>query len=191
MATRLVRVLVAGEAAALVCFTVVVPIEVIYARDTLQTSDVGFGLLLSSWSAGMVVGSLLFVAARAWPLARVVALSTAAIGLAYLGMAAVSVLWAACAFSILGGLGNGMQWVSVVTAVQQETPRGLQARVMGALESINRAAPAIGFVIGGVLTALFSAPLAFAVAGSAVCALAAAAAVAGRRLLSPGEPAGR
>jgi hypothetical protein len=57
-----VRTLLIGQSLALICFTLVVPIEVIYAKETLGTTSAGFGILLAAWGAGIVLGSLLFVA---------------------------------------------------------------------------------------------------------------------------------
>ena len=54
----LVRTLLVGEAVALILFTLIVPIEVIYAKESLDTTSAGFGILLASWGAGIVVGSL-------------------------------------------------------------------------------------------------------------------------------------
>ena len=48
----------------LVFFTAVVPIEVVYAKETLGASDTGYGLLLASWGVGMVVGSVVFATLR-------------------------------------------------------------------------------------------------------------------------------
>jgi len=48
------RRLLAAEAGALVFFSVVIPIEVIYAKETLGVGDTGYGLLLASWGIGMV-----------------------------------------------------------------------------------------------------------------------------------------
>ena len=165
------RLLIGGEAVALVLFTLIVPIEVFYARDTLGASEAGYGLLLASWGAGMVLGSLIFMVGKHWPLALLVLGSTAMIGIAYSGMAAVDTLAAACALSVLGGAGNGVQWVAVVTALQESTPVELQARVMAVLESVNRFAPALGFVIGGLLVNAFSPRTAFATAGIGVLLL--------------------
>lgn len=168
-----VRLLLFGEAVALILFTTIVPIEVVYARDTLDTDEAGFGLLLASWGAGMVIGSLYFLVAERRSLWALIAASTMAIGAAYLGMAAADTLAVACALSVLGGAGNGIQWVAVVTALQQATPADLQARVVGLLESLNRLAPAIGFVLGGLLTVAFSPRAAFGAAGAGVFVLAA------------------
>ena len=53
---------------------------------------------------------------------------------------------------MLGGTGNGVQWVAVVTALQEATPIDLQARVVGLLESLGAAMPGVGFLLGGALT---------------------------------------
>ena len=63
-ATGPIRTLLIGQSLALICFTIVVPIEVIYAKESLGTTSAGFGVLLSAWGAGIVLGSLLFVAAQ-------------------------------------------------------------------------------------------------------------------------------
>ena len=96
---------------------------------------------------------------------RLILLSTAAIGLAYLGMAGAQSLLVACLLSVLGGTGNGIQWVSVMTALQEATPSDYQARVVGLLESSLAAMPGVGYLIGGILTAVWSPRTAYAVAG--------------------------
>jgi hypothetical protein len=166
-----VRLLLIGQGVAMVCFTLIMPVEVVYAKVTLDTTDAGYGALLASWGAGIVMGSglWLLLARRSLPFA--VLASTSAVGAAYAGMAAVDVLAAACALSVLGGLGNGVQWVSVVTALQEGTPEDLQARVVGLLESIAALAPGVGLLAGGALTSLASPPVTFAAAGAGLLAL--------------------
>jgi predicted MFS family arabinose efflux permease len=168
---KVARALIGGEGLAVVFFTLIVPIEIIYAAETLNTDDLGYGILLSSWGAGIVLGSLVFLGVRRYSISTLVLSSTLAIGAAYLGMAAARELWLACAFSVLGGLGNGIQWVSVMTALQETTPDDLQARVTGLLESIASAATGTGFLIGGVITTLTAPPTAFVVSGIGVVLL--------------------
>ncbi len=161
------RLLLGGQAAALVFFTAVVPIEIVYAKDSLGTGNRGYGLLLTAWGAGLVVGSLVFGRSSRRPL-TLIALSTALVGVSYLGMAAAGSLALACAISLAGGCGNGIQWVAVITAVQEATDLDLQARVVGLLESVGAAMPAVGFVLGGAIASLLSARAVFAVAGAGV-----------------------
>ena len=168
---RIARVLIGGESLAVIFFTLIVPIEIVYAAETLGTDDLGYGILLSSWGAGIVLGSLVFLAVRRRAVSTLILSSTLAIGCAYLGMAVSRELLLACAFSVLGGLGNGIQWVSVMTALQETTPDDLQARVTGLLESITSAMTGVGFLIGGIITALTAPPTAFAVSGIGVALL--------------------
>ena len=184
--SRPVRLLLGGQSIAIVLFTLIVPIEVIYAKRTLGTTQAGFGLLLSSWGAGVVVGSLLYVAVKRQSTRRLVLSSTLAIGLAYLGMAVSRQLVPACAFSILGGTGNGIQWVAVMTGIQEATPPRLQARIAGLLESAASAMTGVGFFLGGLITAVSSPPVAFAVAGGGVVALVVAGALARSTALPTG-----
>ncbi len=178
------RALFAGEGVALVLFTLIVPIEVVYAAETLQTDEAGFGLLLAAWGAGSLLGSFLFLTATHLPAPALILGSTAAIGAAYAGMGATETLWVACAMSVLGGAGNGVQWVSVMTRLQEETPDVLQARIAGLLESLGSAMTGVGFVAGGVLTAATSPATAFTVAGLGLLVLVAGAAV----VLRPRRP---
>jgi MFS family permease len=168
---RPVRLLLTGQALALVMFTLVIPIEVVYAKVSLGTTDAGFGVLLASWGAGIVVGSLVYIAVKQRSLTGLIIASTAALGIAYLGMAASGTLLAACLFSVLGGTGNGIQWIAVMTALQEATPRNLQARVTGLLESLGAAMPGVGYLLGGILASIWNPRTAYWVAGAGVMVL--------------------
>jgi predicted MFS family arabinose efflux permease len=165
---RFLRTLLTAQALVFVFFTVVVPIEVVYAKEALGTTDEGFGVLLASWGVGIVVGSLVFTAARGRSIMSLIAVSTALVGVAYLGMASTQSLLIACLISVAGGAGNGIQWVAVVTAVQEATEQDFQARVIGLLESAGAAMPGLGFVLGGVIAAAAGPREAYAVAGAGV-----------------------
>ncbi|HKB50295.1 MAG TPA: MFS transporter [Solirubrobacterales bacterium] len=165
------RRLLAAQAGALVFFSVVIPIEVIYAKETLGAGDTGYGLLLGSWGVGMVLGSVVFATLRRASLPVLLFFSTVAIGAGYLGMAGAQVLAIACAASVLGGAGNGIQWVAVVSAVQELTAPTMQARVIGTLESVASAAPGLGYILGGLIATQWSPRAAFLVAGAGVMAI--------------------
>jgi MFS family permease len=168
---RPVRLLLTGQALALVMFTLVIPIEVVYAKVSLGTTDAGFGVLLASWGAGIVIGSLVYIAVKKRSVTGLIIVSTAALGIAYLGMAASATLLAACLFSVLGGTGNGIQWIAVMTALQEATPRNLQARVTGLLESLGAAMPGVGYLVGGILASVWNPRTAYWVAGAGVMVL--------------------
>lgn len=170
------RGLITAQAVAFVFFAAVIPIEVVYAKETLDAGDSGYGVLLASWGAGMVLGSLAFAALRARRLGVLLAISTAAVGLAYLGMAAAPGIVIACAAAVLGGTGNGIQWVSVISAVQELTRESMQARVLSVLESAGAAMPGLGFLAGGLIASAFDPRATFLFAGLGVIAVIAVAA---------------
>jgi MFS family permease len=166
-----VRLLLVGQSAALVFFTLVIPIEVIYARESLGTTSAGFGLLVAAWGLGIVLGSLCYLLIRSGRPLILILGSTAAVGLAYCGMSIANTLAIACLFAVLGGAGNGVQWVAVVTGLQEATPVDLQARVVGILESLGAAMPGVGFLLGAIITTVTSPRTAYAVAGTGVLVL--------------------
>lgn len=175
--TPTLRRLLAAEAGALVFFSLALPIEVIYAKETLGAGDAGYGLLLGSWGAGMVCGSIVFATLRRARLPLLLFFSTLAIGASYLGMAGAQTLAVACAATIVGGTGNGIQWVALVSAVQELTAPAMQARVLGTLESSASATPGLGFVLGGLIASQWSTRAAFLVAGAGVLVILAASAL--------------
>ncbi|MGN6168028.1 MAG: MFS transporter [Solirubrobacteraceae bacterium] len=189
--------LLGTEAVALVFFAAVVPVEVIFAKATLDAGDAGYGALLAAWGAGMFLGSGIFARARRSSLFALLTVSTLGVAVAYLGVAAAGLLWVACAFCFVGGTGNGVQWIALITAVQERTRSDLQGRLMGIVESMGALCPALGFLLGGAVAAISNPRTTFALAGIAAaiatCAFARlafhrGAAHAARAETSAGEP---
>jgi MFS family permease len=170
------RRLLIAQGMAFVFFAAVIPIEVIYSKQTLGAGDSGYGLLLASWGVGMVFGSVVFARVRRTPLPTLLFFSTLAVGVGYLGLAAAPTLAVACGASVIGGAGNGVQWVSAISAVQELTVAGMQARVMSVLESIGAAMPGLGYLLGGVIASAVSPRATFLVAGIGVFVIVAVAA---------------
>ena len=164
------RTLLLAEGFALIFFAADASIEVPYAKATLHAGDSGYGLLLTVWGVGVGLGSIGFARAVRRPLGAMLSAGTLAVGLAYVGFAAAPSLPVACMAGLLGGLGNGVQWACLLSAVQQLTPQSLQGRMMGAVESINALCPGIGLLLGGVLVALGTPRSAFLIVGLAATA---------------------
>ena len=135
----------------------------------------------------MFFGSGIFARMRQRSLGLLVTLSTLAVAVAYLGMGASNALWVAAVFSFVGGTGNGVQWIALITAVQEQTLAQLQGRVMGFLESMAALCLGVGFSLGGAVAALFNARVTFIMAG----AVALAAALAFARVTARAEAAPR
>jgi predicted MFS family arabinose efflux permease len=159
------RRLLITQAVALTFFTVSGPVEVAYAKLSLDAGDSGYGVLVGTWGLGVTIGSIVFARSIDRSLRLLLSTATLAVGLSYIGWALAPGLIVACAIGLVGGLGNGVQWASLISSVQKLTPRALQGRIMGAVESVGAIAPAVGFSLGGTLTALSSPRTAFFVAG--------------------------
>jgi MFS family permease len=162
------RRLLFAQGVVFIFFAAVIPIEVIYAKSTLNSGDSGYGALLASWGIGMVLGGVVFATLRKSGFPALLFFSTIAVGLSYLGLAAAPTLLVACGIAVIGGLGNGVQWVSVVSAIQEMTRSSMQARVMSVLESVSDAMPGLGYLIGGLVAAGHSPRTTFLVAGVGV-----------------------
>jgi hypothetical protein len=165
------RALLLTEAVALVFFESAAPIEVAYAKATLRAGDRGYGLLVGAWGLGAFIGSVVFARSARRPLGAMLTAGTLAIGLAYVGFSVAPSLAVACVAALVGGVGNGVEWASVISAVQRLTPQALHGRLMGAVESLGALCPAVGLSLGGALVALSSPREAFLVVGIGAAAM--------------------
>jgi MFS family permease len=120
----------------------------------------------------MVLGGLLFARTVRQPLSRLLAGSALLVGVAYLAAAAAPDLAVACGAGVIGGIGNGLEVPALISAVQRLTPPRLQGRMMGVVESIGALCPALGFSLGGAITAVSSPRVALLAAGLAALVIA-------------------
>lgn len=163
-----IRWLLITTAIALMFGTSVIPIEVVFAKRTLHAGDAGYGLLITSWGVGMVLGGLIFAGVPRMRLSLSISAGMAMIAVGYAGLATSSVLFVACLFSAVGGIGNGLWWIAAVTAIQQGISGRTQSAVMSVMESANQMMPALGYILGGAVTAVASPRIAYAVAACGV-----------------------
>lgn len=159
------RRLVIGQTIAMGFTALVIPVEVVYARDSLGAGSAAYGLLLAAWGAGAILGATTFRRGAHRNLGTIVWASTLVIGIGYSGLALAPVLWVALVASVVGGAGNGAQWVSVMTALQEAVDGEFYARASGVLESAVAAAPAVAYVAGAAITAATGPRTAYAIGG--------------------------
>ncbi len=164
------RALLLAQLVAMTFIETGAPIEVPFVKSTLAAGDGGLGLLLAMWGAGAVLGSLGFARLLTRPLGHLLVAGTVLIGAAYLGLAVSQTLALACVAGLVGGVGNGMQWPALISAVQQLTPSRLHGRLMGAVEALSAVCLAAGLALGGVLVTLTSTRTAFTIVGASAVA---------------------
>lgn len=170
--------LILGEGLVMMFGTLVAPIEVVYAKESLDAGPEAYAALAAAWGAGITVGSLVFARVGRRHLAASLVASTAVMGAGITIMAGAPTLLVACAAAMLGGTGNGIQWVSAVTALQESVSAEMQVRVAGFFEAVVTLVPGIGYLLGGAITEATSPRVAFLVAGLGILAAALAGAAA-------------
>jgi MFS family permease len=161
------RTVLLTQALALVFFETAAPVEVFYAESTLRAGDIGYGVLLAVWGVGMIGGSLFFARAAKRSLGAMLTFGTLAVGVAYIGFAIAPSLALASIAALIGGVGNGVQWASLIGVVQRLTPQRLHGQLMGAVESIGALCPVIGLLLSGLVMSLSSPRIAFLAFGCA------------------------
>jgi len=125
--------------------------EVFFASDTLNQPAIGYGLLASTWLAGMVLGALL--ARRADTRRAPIWIFGGAIiggGALVLGAASAALVPAAALF-VVAGLGNGIENVAARTLIHGRVPSALHGRVFAAYMGLVSSTQIIATALGGAL----------------------------------------
>jgi MFS family permease len=161
--------------------------EPLLATGPLHAGSAGYSLLIASYGAGMVAGSLLCARASGH-VCRLWWLLLAAHALCGAGMigsaAAPNLAWAACTFAITG-VANALIVSLELRLVQELVPGRMLGRVLGVQNTLENAALLAAFLSAALLLSPLGARSAFALGGTALLALTAlAAAFAPRPLAS-------
>jgi len=149
----------------LVFFTISMPVEIVYVSHSLHAGPAVYGALLSAWGGGAVAGSGIYAHWRRGQPTTLITTSAAVIGIGFALMAVAPSIAIALVGAVLGGIGNGVESVSMQTAIQDRTPERWMAVIMSLNEAIANVAPGLGILIGGVITALTSPRIGLATAG--------------------------
>jgi MFS family permease len=184
-----IRSLLGLQAAALLFFTISIPVEVVFAQHSLHAGAGGYGGLLASWGAGSIAGSLIYARWRRRTARALITFGAGALGLGFVGMALSPTLTVALLCAALAGSGNGIEAVAARTALQERVEAGWMTLMMSLNESMFQAVPGAGILLGGALAAIGSPRLALAVAGTGALAVTAAAWIVLRPDTTSGPPA--
>jgi MFS family permease len=133
--------------------------------ELFHSGSLGYGLLISSWGAGTLVGSLF--AARAVRRSTYWSLVVGTVGLSVmLGSVAIApFLWIVCLTQLVGGVFDTFVNVAEETVRQQRTPDELRSRVFAAGEAIVVIAMSLSIAVGGPLIEAAGPRAAYALTG--------------------------
>lgn len=141
--------------------------NVFFAKDDLGLGNVGYGLLLSSWTLGMVLGATLLprrVGSGLLAASVLVAIVLQGAGLAGPALWLVPAL--AFTFFFVGGLAHGTKNVLVRTLIHERVPSSLHGRAFAAYNGLRNAAELVALVAGGVLVSTLGARWTMLLAGA-------------------------
>jgi len=154
---------------------------VVFATESLEVGERGYGLLMGLWTAGMAAGALGL--ARRVPAGCLAAGALVAVAVQGAGIAAPT-LWVlaplAAAGYLVGGLAHGTKNVLVRTLIHERSPRHLRGRAYAAYNGLRNGAEIVALTCGGVLIATAGARWTLLLAGG-LPVLIALAGLAGRR----------
>ena len=159
--------------------------EVFFATDVLGAGDLGYGVLMTAWTAGMVLGATALprrVPAAAAATAALVAIAVQGLGLA------LPTLWLALGFAlvayVVGGSAQGLKNVLIRTLIHERVPERLHGRAYAAYNGLRNGAELVALAGGGLLVSAIGARWTLLLAG-ALPVLAALAGLAARRVPHP------
>jgi MFS family permease len=171
---RLLALVMTVAFASLLFMSAVWVAELFFIKETLALGDTAYGLFMTTWTVGMMIGAMVLSK-------RVAAVAIASVGLlaaAIQGAAlALPVLWLSFGFliacSVMGGLAHGVKNVMFRTLIHVRVPERLHGRAFAAYNGIRNGAELGAFAAGGFLVAAIGpvGTLAFAGGMSALAGL--------------------
>jgi MFS family permease len=162
--------------------------ELFLAEKVLHGGTTGFALLVTAWTAGMTLGTVIAGRLPSRLLAPGIIIGLVVLGLGIAGGALSPTMWMAIAAYGLGGVGDGVQLVGARALLLQRTPEHIAGRTCAVFTGLTTGAVSIGMAVSAPMVALLGIRGALLAAGVASIA-AAAAALALRLHHLRGEPA--
>ncbi|MGV9840393.1 MFS transporter [Nocardia niigatensis] len=149
---------------------------VLYARERLGTSGIGYGLLLTASAFGGLFGTAAARRLQAWfPTAFLLRTGLVVEAATHLGLALVRSPLAAATILVLFGVHTMVWGVIVVTIRQREVPDELRGRVGSVYSLFDLGGAAIGSLLGGLVAQALGVVAPFWIAAAVMaCATAAA-----------------
>ena len=134
----------------------VMPLIPVYARDVLEVGETGFGVLMSGFGVGALIGSLALAFAgnvKKKSLVMVVATIMFAVGMVIFVFSRSSPL--SIGTMVLMGAAGPVYVATIMTVVQVRAPDHMRSRIV-AMFSITMQLFPLGWMAGGIIAEVFS-----------------------------------
>jgi MFS family permease len=166
MHERDIAIAFGGSVAALALLSMSATAEPFFVTDVLKAGSLTYGVLLTTWTLGMAIGSA-GLAHRIEPM-RLAAAALAAVVLQGLGIAGAglsTVVWMALIAFSCGGVAHGLKNVALRTLIHERAPETLHGRVFAAYNGARNGAELAALLLGGIVVGLLGARPALLIAG--------------------------
>jgi MFS family permease len=165
---RVPLAIVVGAFLTILTINATVPAEVFLARDTFAAGDVGYGLLVSLWGGGMVLGSaMMAVLGDRINLVLLYFLSIFVGALALVGTGLAPAFVLALGALTVEGAATGIDNVATDTILQKRVPEAFLGRVFSIRFLGYSAGEALAYPAGGLLVDAFGPRSTYILAGIA------------------------
>jgi MFS family permease len=168
---RVPLAIVVGAFLTILTISATAPAEVFLAKETFDAGDAGYGLLVSLWGGGMVLGSALAaVLGGRVGLISLYFLSIFAAAIALVGTGLAPTFALALGALTVAGISNGIDNVTTDTILQKQVPDTLLGRVFSARFLGYSVGEALAYLTGGLIVDSLGARSTYLLAGAATAA---------------------
>jgi Na+/melibiose symporter-like transporter len=182
---HVLAVVIAVAFTSLLFMTASATAEVFFATDVLGAGELGYGAVMTAWTAGMVLGATALP--RRVPTAAAATVALVAMAVQGAGLA-LPTLWLSLAFAlaayVVGGTAQGLKNVLIRTLIHERVPDRLHGRAYAAYNAVRNGAELVALAGGGLLVSAIGARWTLLLAG-ALPVLAALAGLTARRAPQP------
>jgi MFS family permease len=169
---RLPLAVVVGASLTMLTVNTTIPAEVFLAKETFGAGDIGYGLVVSLWGSGMVLGSAL-IAALDGRVSLIpfylLSIFIAALALAGIGLSPTFVL--ALVALMIAGVANGIDNVATDTILQKRVPDVFLGRVFAVKFLGYGVSEALAYPVGGMVVDAMGPRFTYLSAGAATAAV--------------------
>jgi MFS family permease len=139
-------------------------VELFLAEKVLHGGTTGYALLITAWTGGMTLGTVIAGRLSARALSPAIVIGLVVLGLGVSAGALSPTMWMAIAAYGIGGIGDGVQMVGARTLLLQRAPEHIAGRACAVFTAMTMGAVSIGMAAAAPLVAMFG------VRGALLCA---------------------
>jgi MFS family permease len=128
--------------------------ELFLAEKVLHGGTTGFALLVTAWTGGMTLGTMIAGRLKPHAVAPAIVIGLAVMGLGVMAGALSPTMWLAIAAYGIGGIGDGVQMVGARTLLLERSPTHIAGRTVAIFTGLTMGAITLGTALASPVVAL-------------------------------------